>query len=158
VKLEVVPVTIRGLIPSPTGCALFIGNEQKTFVIQVEHAMGAVIGMALRGVRHERPLTHDLVTRILQGFNIAIERVIITELRDTTFFARLMLRQHLEGDSNLVEIDARPSDCLALAVLQKKPIFVTQKLFGQVEDMSEMLSHLSDESGETGELGESEPT
>jgi hypothetical protein len=54
-KKDVVPVHIRGLLPANSGCALFVGNDEKVFVIQVEHNMGAIIGMALRGTHHERP-------------------------------------------------------------------------------------------------------
>lgn len=154
VKQEVIPVKICGMLPVNSGCALFIGNERKTFIIQVEHNMGAVIGMALRGDRRERPLTHDLLHRILSGFNITVDRIIITELRHTTFFARLILRQQLEPESHVVEIDARPSDCIALAALQKRPIFVTSQLFEQVEDMSEMLAQLGEEPGEGGDSAE----
>lgn len=155
-KKDVVPVQIRGLLPANSGCALFVGNDEKVFVIQVEHNMGAIIGMALRGTQNERPLTHDLVGRIFNGFGISVERVLITELRNATYFARLILKQENELGSKLVEIDARPSDCLALAAMQKKPIYVTAKLFGEVEDMSEVLSRIgeekegADEGGETG--------
>ena len=111
--------------------------------------MGAVIGMALRGVHHERPLTHDLIGRMFNGFGISVDRVIITELRNQTYFARLILRQQNDLGSNVVEIDARPSDCLALAAMQKRPIFVTSKLFDEVEDMSEVLARIGEEGGES---------
>lgn len=149
-KKDVVPVQIRGLLPSANGVALFIGNDDKVFVIQVEHNMGAIIGMALRGSHHERPLTHDLIGHVFQGFGITVERVIITELRNSTYFARLILRQDSELGSKLVELDARPSDCLALAAAQKRPIYVTSLLFQEVEDMSEVLARI----GEDGQSGE----
>ncbi len=148
-KKDVVAVNIRGLLPANSGCALFVGNDEKVFVIQVEHNMGAVIGMALRGVHHERPLTHDLIGRMFNGFGISVDRVIITELRNQTYFARLILRQQNDLGSNVVEIDARPSDCLALAAMQKRPIFVTSKLFDEVEDMSEVLARIGEEGGES---------
>jgi uncharacterized protein len=144
-KKDVTPVQIRGLLPSANGVALFVGNETKVFVIQVEHNMGAIIGMALRGSQHERPLTHDLIGHIFKGFGIAVERVVITELRNSTYFARLILRQESELGSKLVELDGRPSDCLALAAAQKRPIYVATKLFEEVEDMSEVLSRIGDE-------------
>lgn len=140
---------IRGLLPAQGGCALFVGNEDKIFVIQVEYNMGTVIGKALRGVQHERPLTHELLARVFNGFGIEVDRVVITELRNHTYFARLFLRQQNELGSNVVEIDARPSDCLALAAMQKRPIFVRTKLFEEVEDMSEVLSQISEDGGDT---------
>jgi bifunctional DNase/RNase len=86
---------------------------------------------------------------IFKGFSITVERVIITELRNSTYFARLILQQQNELARKIVEIDARPSDCLALATAQKRPIFVTNALFEQVEDMSEVLDRINENGGET---------
>ena len=148
-KNEVLPVEIRGILPANSGCAIFVGNEQKVFVIQVEHNMGAVIGMFLRDTPKERPLTHDLMGSVFKGFNITVERVIITELKNSTYFARLVLQQDNELGKKIVEIDARPSDCLALAAAQKRPIFVRNALFEQVEDMTEVLDRINENGGET---------
>jgi len=128
-----------------------VGNEKKVFVIQVEPQMGAVIGMFLRDTPKERPLTHDLINRVFLGFGISVERVIITDLKNSTYFARLILQQQneLHTERKIVELDARPSDCLALAAAQKKPIFVSSKLFEQVEDMSEVLDRMNESGSET---------
>ena len=147
-KNDVVPVQIRGILPANAGCALFVGNDDKVFVINVEQTMGAVIGMFLRETPKERPLTHDLMQSIFKGFNITVERVVITELRNSTYFARLILQQQNEVARKIVEIDARPSDCLALATAQKRPIYVAQSLFEQVEDMSEVLQRINENGGE----------
>src|ERR1700689_3517517 len=138
-KNDVMPVDIRGILPANTGCAIFVGNSSKVFVIQVEHNMGAVISMFLSKAPKERPLTHDLVNNIFKGLNVTIERVIITELKNSTYYARLILKQENELGCKVIEIDARPSDCLALATAQKRPIYVSNALFEQVEDMSEYL-------------------
>jgi len=147
-KNDVVPIEIRGILPANSGCAIFVGNDEKVFVIQVEHNMGAIIGMFLKDTPKERPLTHDLMNNIFKGFNITIERAIITELKNSTYFARLILQQQNELGRKLVEIDARPSDCLALATAQKKPLFVTTALFDQVEDMSKWLEEINENGGE----------
>jgi bifunctional DNase/RNase len=139
-----VPVTIRGILPASSGCAIFVGNDEKVFVIQVEHNMGAVIGMFLKDTPKERPLTHDLLNYVLNGFGITVERVVITELKNSTYFARLFLHQNNELGRKLVEIDARPSDCLAIAAAQKRPIYVASALFETVEDMSEVLERINE--------------
>lgn len=154
-KKEVVSVEIRGILPANTGCAIFVGNEEKVFVIQVEHSMGAIIGMFLRDTPKERPLTHDLISSILKGFTVSVERVVITELKNSTYFARLILQQANELGRKIVEVDCRPSDAIALAVAQKRPIYVAQTLFESVEDMSEVLQKIN-ETGEAGASGESE--
>ncbi len=150
-KQDVVPVQIRGILPQNSGCALFVGNDDKVFVINVEPQMGAVIGMFLNGTPKERPLTHDLINRVFQGFGITVERVIITDLKNSTYFARLILleKNELHSERKIVELDARPSDCLALAAAQKRPIFVSAPLFAQVEDMSAYLEKINEASGES---------
>ncbi len=147
-KNDAVPVQIRGILPANSGCALFVGNDEKVFVINVEPQMGAIIGMFLRDTPKERPLTHDLINRIFNGFGINVERVLITELKNSTYFARLVLQQHNEVARKIVEIDARPSDCLAIATAQKKPIYVSSALFEQVEDMSEVLNKINETGSE----------
>src|ERR1700677_729286 len=147
-KNDVLPVEIRGILPANTGCAIFVGNTEKGFVIQVELTMGAVIGMFLRETPKERPLTHDLMNNIFKGLNVTIERVIITELKNSTYYARLILQQENELGRKIVEIDARPSDCLALATAQKRPIYVSTALFEQVEDMSEVLERINENPGD----------
>lgn len=142
-KNDVVPVQIRGILPANSGVAIFIGNDEKVFVIQVETGMGRVISNFLRKAHNERPLTHDLIGSMLKGFGITVERVVISELRNSTYFARLILKQENELGMKLVEIDARPSDCIALAVAHGRPILVAGPLFEQVEDMSEILDQLN---------------
>ena len=146
-KKDVIPVEIRGILPANSGCAIFVGNDEKVFVIQVEPNMGAVIGMFLRDTPKERPLTHDLIASIFKGFNISVERAIITEIKNATFFARLILQQENELGRKIVEIDARPSDCLALVTAQKRPLFVASSLFDQAEDMSKWLDEINENGG-----------
>jgi bifunctional DNase/RNase len=150
-KNDVLPVEIRGILPASSGCAIFVGNTRKVFVIQVEPNMGVVIGMFLRETPKERPLTHDLINNIFKGLSITIERVIITELKNSTYYARLILVQENELGRKIVEIDARPSDCLALATAQKRPIYVSSSLFEQVDDMSAVLQKINESTSESEE-------
>ena len=143
-KKDVIPVEIRGILPANSGCAIFVGNDEKVFVIQVEHNMGAVIGMFLRDTPKERPLTHDLIASIFKSFNVTVERAIITDIKNATYYARLILQQENELGRKIVEIDARPSDCLALVAAQKRPLFVSTSLFNQVEDMSKWLEEINE--------------
>lgn len=148
-KRDVVPVGIRGIVPFNSGIAIFLGNDDKVFVIHVEHNMGVIIGMFLRDQPKERPLTHDLIANIFKGFGIVVERVVITELKDTTYYARLILKEENELGTKMVEVDARPSDCLALATAHKRPIYVAAPLFEQVEDMTEQLERFNKSGDET---------
>jgi len=90
------------------------------------------IAMELAGKKFQRPLTHDLMRTMIEGLSATVSRVVITELRDNTFYAKIVVMRQNE----ILSIDARPSDSIALAVRSKSPIFVAPELLGpdQAED------------------------
>jgi bifunctional DNase/RNase len=139
---EVIEVAIKGVMPTANGCAVFLGNDDKAFVIYVDHSVGNAISMTLNGIKKERPLTHDLIGSILLGLNVTLERVIVNDVSDGTFYARIILQMQNELGRKIIEVDARPSDSIVLALQQKKPIFVAQKVFDGVEDMTEILERV----------------
>ncbi len=136
---EDLQVTVRGLVPTAAGCGVFLGAGEKTIAIFVDHAVGTAIGMALEGIQAQRPLTHDLIGSILAGFGAVLRRVTVVDLKDETFYAVLLLEQQGDDGRSLVEIDARPSDALALALLHKADIFVRPAVWEQAEDMTWVL-------------------
>ena len=87
----------------------------------------SAIAMRLQGMATERPLTHDLFAATLEQLSVRIDRVVISELADETYHARL----YLDRDGIEVEIDARPSDALALAVRGAVPIFAAEEVLAQ---------------------------
>jgi hypothetical protein len=131
---DLIPVRVKQLVPTPNGFALFIGPEEKTFVIYLGRDVGAAILMFQQEVKKPRPLTHDLIIRIFSAFEIALERVVINDLKDNTYFAQLHLREENELGKKMVVIDARPSDCIALACQHEAPIFVRRHVLDQAED------------------------
>jgi bifunctional DNase/RNase len=136
---DVVVATIKGVMPTANGCAVFLGNEEKTFVIYVDHSVGNAIQLTLSGVKKDRPLTHDLIGSILLGLGAQIDHVVINDAREGTFFARILLRMENEIGKKIVELDARPSDSIVLALQQKRPIYVARAVFDAVDDMTEIL-------------------
>jgi bifunctional DNase/RNase len=140
---RVVQVEIRAILPAGGGFAVFLGNHEKTFVILVDQSVGVAIEMSLRGVQKERPLTHDLLANILRELGTKIERAIISDLKSGTCYARLVLSLENEfKQKKIIEIDARPSDCIAVATAQRAPIYVSLNVWEEVEDMSEALRKL----------------
>ncbi|HYH92964.1 MAG TPA: bifunctional nuclease family protein [Candidatus Saccharimonadales bacterium] len=87
----------------------------------------SAIAMRLQGLSPERPLTHDLFASALEAIDATVTRVVISELADETFHARLFL----ERDGHVGEVDARPSDALALAVRVGAPIFAAADVLDQ---------------------------
>ena len=134
---ELIEVEIKKVIPTPLEFAVFLGNDAKTFVIAVGPDVGTAILMFMEGTKKPRPLTHDLIGSIFMGLGVRVERVVITELKDNTFYARLFLKEENELGRNIVEIDARPSDCIAIAKQQGTKIYVTRKVFDAVENVAE---------------------
>jgi bifunctional DNase/RNase len=126
---DLIPVDIRKIALSSTYCAIVLGNDEKEFPIYIEPAIGAVIKMFIEDVEKPRPLTHDLIGNILTGLGVTVLRVVINDLRENTYFARLLLKEENELGKKIVEIDSRPSDCMAVAKMKKSPIFVTRKVF-----------------------------
>jgi len=153
-KPDVVAVAVKGLMPTANGCAVFLGDDSKTFVIYVDHAIGNVIQLTLDGVKKERPLTHDLIGSIMLGLDTKLDHIVINDARDGTFFARIILRMENELGKKIVELDARPSDSIVLALQQKRPLYVARTVLTEAEDMTEILDRVRRE--QTEEPGEDE--
>ena len=141
-KNDIEEVAIKAVMPTANGCAVFLAANDKNFVIYVDKFVGDILQMAIEGVKKDRPLTHDLVGHILLGLGAEIDRVIINDAHEGTFFARLYLRMENELGKKVLELDARPSDSMVLAIQHSRPIYVTRKVLDSVEDMSEVLQHL----------------
>ena len=153
----VVEVQVRGVAATSGGCAVFLGNEEKVFVIFVEQSVGAAIAMFMQGMQKQRPLTHDLLANILRAFEAKIEKVIINDLKRGTYFATLVLSVENESQQKKIfEIDSRPSDCIAMATQQTAPIYVSCDVWDQVEDMTEALRKMHEEGSQPEESDQEE--
>ena len=139
---DVVEVSIKGLMPTANGCAVFLGDDTKTFVIYVDPSVGSAISMTINGVKKERPLTHDLIGHVFLGFGVNLERIIINDVNEGTYFARVILTMQNELGRKILELDARPSDSIVLALQQKRPIYVARRVYEAVEDMTEILERV----------------
>ncbi len=139
---DIAEISVKGVMPTANGCAVFLGNDGKTFVIYVDHFVGNVIHMTLNGVKKDRPLTHDLIGHLFTGLDVRLDRVLINDVNEGTFFARILLRMENELGRKIIEIDARPSDSIVLALQQKCPLLVSRKVLDSVEDMTEVLERV----------------
>lgn len=135
------------VIPTQSGTAVFLTLKGKTLVIQVDPSVGEALQGALAGKSAERPLSHDLMHNLLRGVDARVERVVISDVREGVFFAKVVVR--LEGPvaAKLAEIDARPSDSLVLAVKAKAPVMVLPGVADACDDMSEALAKLRRKEG-----------
>jgi bifunctional DNase/RNase len=153
---SVVPVEVRSVWPFNQGRAIFLGNEQKAFVIYVDELVGGAISMYIKGAPRERPLTHDLMCHMMKALGARVERVVVNDVKSETFFARLIVSCENElFERKIIELDGRPSDCIALAISQKAPIYVAREVWDEVEDRSDLLRQI--EENEQAAAPEAEP-
>jgi bifunctional DNase/RNase len=92
--------------------------------IWIGRAEARAIAMELAGKRFQRPLTHDLIKTIIDGLGAAVAKITIVELKDSTFYAKIFI----EKADEIVGIDARPSDSIAIALRTRSPIFAAEEL------------------------------
>ena len=138
----VVQVQVRAVLPTKEGCAVFLGNKEKVFTIYVDQNVGAAF---MRETPKERPLTHDLLASVMIGLGAKVERIIVNELKNATYFARLIISAENETQQRkIIEIDARPSDCIAMAIQQKASIFISHDVWEEVDDMSDVLKKMEE--------------
>lgn len=119
-----VPADIWTVVKAQDGNAVLIRPTGSDSVVPifVDPSIAHSIVMGLGDVNAARPLTHDLFLSVLQRLEAEVNRVEITAINDAIFYARLILLQ----DDEELEVDARPSDCIALAVRVKCPIFIDE--------------------------------
>lgn len=142
-KKSVIPVQIQALIPTNAGTAVFLGNEEKVFTIYIDQTIGSALSIYLSGAEKERPLTHDLLSNVLTALGGKVERVVINDFKNGVYFGRLIISAENElHQHKIMEIDARSSDCMAMAALQKAPIYVSHVVWDEVEDMRPLLERL----------------
>jgi bifunctional DNase/RNase len=108
-------------------------NIEKVLPIWIGHAEAWGIAMELSGMKPQRPMTYDLLKTIVDSLDATISKVEITELKEQTFYARL----YLASDGEEYELDARPSDSIALALKFGATIYVNEDLFNVSEQQSE---------------------
>lgn len=131
------------LMPTPAGCAVFLGDGEKVIVFYIEPAIGASINAVMSGVKPPRPLTHDLFSQVLEALGAKVDHAIIVQVEGEVFYARLFIVAENEiMERKVIEVDSRPSDCLALAVRQEAPIYVVKDVWTELRDMSDVLIEL----------------
>jgi bifunctional DNase/RNase len=140
---EVIEAQVRAVLPLDGSFAVFLGNDEKTFVIYVDESVGTAISMFMRGITKERPLTHDLLATVLLAFGAKVDRVIINEVHGSVFHARMIISAENELHARkVIELDTRPSDSIAMAVQQGAPLFVARQVWDTVDDMTETLAEI----------------
>ena len=134
--------------------------------IWIGHPEAAAILMKLQGASTPRPMTHDLLTDMLEQLDAEVVRITVTELRENTFYASITVQQN----GSEIEIDSRPSDAIAIAVRSDAPIFAAERVIeesaiefegeevNEEEIVDEFRRFLDDVSPDQFAVGEDEPS
>ena len=146
---DLVRVEPIALLPTQAGCAVFLGDGSKAIVFYIDPAVGASINASLSGQIPPRPLTHDLYLFTLEAFGAKVSRAVIVNMENEIYYARLILEAENEiMERKIIELDARPSDCLALVVRCGAALYVVRELWDRLEDMSSVLAEMRETSGD----------
>ncbi len=122
---ELVEVQIEGVFAAENQGSIsrfvLVTDGERRLPIMIGPYEATAISLPLEGTRPDRPMTHDLIRNILERLDLFVERVVIDDLWNTIYYAKVYLRRGEEE----IEIDARPSDAIALAVRFDAPVFVS---------------------------------
>lgn len=151
---DLVRVEPIALLPTQAGCAVFLGDGKKVIVFYIDPSIGAAINSVLTGAKPPRPLTHDLFTQTLEAFGAEVLHATIVNVEGEVFYSRLFIKAENEiMEKKIVELDARPSDCIAMAVRKNAPIFFAPTVWAELEDVSETLEELKAQKDPDGGFG-----
>jgi uncharacterized protein len=133
---QLIPMSIKGLMLDPVSNSPIVvlkDDAEKFFLpIWVGIFEANAIALQLENVSTPRPMTHDLLRNMISELDARVTRVVINDLRDSTFFAQIRV---ITGERTL-ELDARPSDAIALALRADAPIYVAQSVLDQAQTIS----------------------
>lgn len=142
-------LTPVALVPTKAGCAVFfqVTNDEKTGLIYIDPHVGFAVNLALSGQEMPRPMTHDLTANILQAFQAEIKGacIVAKDKKEGIYKARLVMEVCNDTIAReIVEVDARPGDALALAVRMNAPFYIKKSVWDTMEDVSSLLDDLQE--------------
>lgn len=126
---RLIPITLHKIMQSNVYTVFILGNEEKKFAIYTEPHIGQNLQLLLMKQPKERPSTHSLIMSVFRPLNVNIVQAVINRVEDTLYFARLFLEQPTDTGHKILEVDARPSDAISLALYAEAPLYCTQETF-----------------------------
>jgi uncharacterized protein len=125
---ELIPITFSKIMQSKSYTAVVIGDEHKRFAVYTEPQVGKTLQDFLMDEKRSRPMTHELFFSILENLQIKFLHVVIQDLKETVFLTRIFLEQQIADKRHIIEIDARPSDAICLALMANAPMFCRKEI------------------------------
>ncbi|MCG0275555.1 MAG: bifunctional nuclease family protein [Thermosediminibacteraceae bacterium] len=135
--LEMLEMKVKSVVVSPTGefLVLLVDQEEtKVLPIMVGALEANNIAMPLQGIKPPRPMTHDLLKSVIENMGGKLEKVVITDIRDNTYYAEI----YITLDGKDIVLDSRPSDAIALALRCGAPIYMKPRLVEFTYDLPDI--------------------
>lgn len=137
---ELVQLNFDKILQTHSYTVVILAAQDKKFAIYTESNVGKTLQMYLTGTEKPRPLTHDLLSMILKGLDIQVKQMVINDLQDTVYYSRLFLEFEGGPIKNILEIDARPSDCIILALMNNAPVYCTKEVLDKTMPITEDIN------------------
>jgi bifunctional DNase/RNase len=125
---ELIQLSFDKIMQTRSYTVVVLGTKEKRFAIYTDPSIGRTLQTFLTDVEKPRPLTHDLIDVIFEAMDIRVRQVVINDVQDTVYYARLFLEQDIGDIRHIVEVDARPSDCITLALMNNAPVYCTREV------------------------------
>lgn len=129
---ELVQLSFDKIMQTHSYTVIVLKHDETKFAIYVEPQVGKILQMYLTDIEKPRPLTHDLISSICKGLDISVKQIVINDVQDTTYYARLFLEQMRGEIRHIVEIDGRPSDFITLALMHNAPVYCVKDVLEKV--------------------------
>lgn len=125
---ELIQLSFDKIMQTRAYTVIVLNGQGKNFAIYTHSDIGKVLQLFLTEAETPRPLTHEFMNKIFEGMDVRVKQVIINDVQDTIYYARLFLEQDMGEIRHIIEIDGRPSDCLILALMNNAPIYCTREV------------------------------
>jgi bifunctional DNase/RNase len=129
---QLIQLSFDKIMQTRSYTVIILAAQEKRFAIYTDPSVGRSIQMFLTEIETPRPLTHDLIDMIFDGMDIRVKHVVINDVQDTIYYARLFIEQDRGDIRHILEIDARPSDCITLALMNNAPVYCTSEVLDKV--------------------------
>ena len=132
VNNDLVPLTFNKIMQSKSYTVFVLEAPEKRFAIYTDPLVGASIQTYVTERSKSRPCTHDLINALAQGLDVKFLQIVINDVEDTIFFAKLFVKKEGEKEDQILEIDSRPSDCLTLSLMNNIPLFCKKDVLEKI--------------------------
>ena len=134
---ELIQLSFDKIMQTRAYTVIVLTANDKSFAIYTDPNIGKMLQLFLTEVETPRPLTHEFIDRLFEGMDIRVKQVVINDVQDTVYYARVFLEQDQGDIRHIIEIDARPSDALTLALMNNAPVYCTNEVFDKIIPIEE---------------------